>query len=231
MKIRLLDGFCGAGGTARGYFNAAKKLGVELEIVGVDHRPQRHYLNSGATQFIEADFFDVVQDKSFMRTFQAVHTSPPCQFWSQTRHLGRHNTSGKVDALSPTYEWMLRYGEIPWVIENVEKAPLDPAIMLCGSMFGLTGNDPRRQLRRHRKFFLNGFQVEQPACKHNCFRPLGVYGVAGDRIPGGGETARDLLEARKLMGIDWMSWREIREAIPPAYTEYIGSALLEGLAA
>jgi DNA (cytosine-5)-methyltransferase 1 len=31
------------------------------------------------------------------------------------------------------------------------------------------------------------------------------------------------------MGIDWMEWNEIRESIPPAYTEFIGRQLIEAL--
>jgi len=28
------------------------------------------------------------------------------------------------------------------------------------------------------------------------------------------------------MGIDWMDWDGLRESVPPAYTEYIGRAIL-----
>lgn len=28
------------------------------------------------------------------------------------------------------------------------------------------------------------------------------------------------------MGIDWMTWDELRESIPPAYTEFVGAQLL-----
>jgi DNA (cytosine-5)-methyltransferase 1 len=32
--------------------------------------------------------------------------------------------------------------------------------------------------------------------------------------------------ARKVMGIDWMVRDELREAIPPAYTEFVGRIAL-----
>ena len=31
------------------------------------------------------------------------------------------------------------------------------------------------------------------------------------------------------MGIDWMTWKELTQAIPPAYTEFIGKQLMEVL--
>ena len=44
----------------------------------------------------------------------------------------------------------------------------------------------------------------------------------GDEIPSGGHTAKTLEQAQEAMGIDWMNWRELTQAIPPAYTEFIG---------
>jgi hypothetical protein len=82
----------------------------------------------------------------------------------------------------------------------------------------------RRWLQRHRAFELSGFAMGQPDCDHHRagVRPLGVYAGKADNIPSGGQTARTLEEGRALMGIDWMSWAALVEAIPPAYTEYIG---------
>lgn len=212
--MKMLDLFCGGGGAARGYAD----LGIE--VVGVDHRNQPKF----PYEFIKRDALEVLADREFLQQFTAIHASPPCQMFSQTRHMGHHNQAGKVDLLTPTLQFV--NDDHLWIVENVERAPLDPAVMLCGSMFGLTGFDPRRQLRRHRKFLTN-FPVPQPKCKHNCFRPLGVYGILRDDIPGGGQTASSLAEASKLMGIDWMRWTELREAIPPAYTQYVGKYLLE----
>jgi DNA (cytosine-5)-methyltransferase 1 len=195
-------------------------------MTGIDHKPQPRYVGE---QFYQMDVFDVLQDKSFVRSFDFLHMSPPCQWYSQTRHM-KQNSSGKVDALTPALEWIQRaYSDMLIIVENVERAPLEhphhQCLMLCGSSFGLSGIDERRQLRRHRKFRLYNFRVPEVPCAHNGFRPLGVYGVLRDNIPGGGQTAANIQEARKLMGIEWMKWLELKEAIPPVYTEYIGGYL------
>lgn len=235
MKLRKqrivtgLDAFCGGGGCTRGYVEAARKLGIRLIMVGVDRRPQPRYILSGGMGFIQANIFDLLPDRDFMAQFDFVHTSPPCQIFSPTRHLG--NQAGHEDFLTPLRPWMSIYNDIPWIIENVETAPLIDPLMLCGSMFnGLHGYyEPRRQLRRHRKFEIHGFEVPELECAHNGIRPLGVYGSAGGRVPGGGDIARNLLDASQLMGIDWLKWPELKEAIPPAYTEYIGGYLFKEL--
>jgi DNA (cytosine-5)-methyltransferase 1 len=226
-----LDLFSGAGGATRGYLDAAASLGqVRLKMYGVDHRVQNSYLNSGGVEFIKADVFDILEDYNFVSRFDFIHSSPPCQIFSQLQHLPQ-NSSGKVDLLSPLRPYMQRYSRIPWIIENVERCSImREDVMLCGSMFRhLHGYDKRRQLRRHRKFEVRGFEVPKLYCQHNGFRPLGVYGHSDDHIPGGASTASDLIEGRQLMGIEWMRWRDLVEAIPPAYTQYVGKYLLKEL--
>lgn len=217
--MKGLDLFSGAGGASRGYADAG------FTMTGVDHRPMPRY----PYEFIQADVFDIIQDRTYIDQFDLIHASPPCQYWSSTKHLT--HTRGKVDALTPICDWASRYPDKIWVIENVEEAPFprEYTIYLCGSMFeGLHGDDPRRQLRRHRKFYMPQSQLpRQPYCQHNGFKALGVYGNLRDSLPGGGQTASTLSEASRLMGIDWMVWRELREAIPPAYTRYIGEHLVE----
>jgi DNA (cytosine-5)-methyltransferase 1 len=116
------------------------------------------------------------------------------------------------------------------VIENVVGArkELDNPIMLCGSMFGLG-------VRRHRLFETN-VPMLQPECDHASQPQVwGVYGDHGDAKPvtrpngtSRGNKARDAAHARQVMDIDWMTeWDDLADAIPPAYTEYIGAALLE----
>jgi DNA (cytosine-5)-methyltransferase 1 len=194
-----------------------------FEVTGIDRRPQPRY----PYEFLIGDALEVLKDKSFISGFQLIAASPPCQFFSRLGHLGA-NRSGQEDFLTPIIDIALNvYPEIQWMVENVDRAPLpDPHIILCGSMFGLTGFDTRRQLRRHRKFWTPGVELAQPVCRHNGFRPLGVYGTLKDAIPGGGETATTMAEASKLMGIDWMLWRELREAIPPVYASYIAKQLI-----
>jgi DNA (cytosine-5)-methyltransferase 1 len=226
-----LDLFSGAGGCTAGYVRAARKADVLLIMVGIDRKHQPRYPLSGGLGFIQDDVFKRLSDRTFMRQFDFIHASPPCGFFTALRTLG--NTAGQEDLLTPLRPWMKVYDDVPWIIENVEKCSLlvDP-LVLCGSMFpGLHGKDPRRQLRRHRKFEITGFEVPQPVCRHNGIRPLGVYGSPNARMQGGGDVAANLGEASSLMGIDWMKWPELKEAIPPQYTEYIGDYLFKELLA
>jgi DNA (cytosine-5)-methyltransferase 1 len=206
MKPRLLDLFCGAGGAAMGYHRAG------FEVVGVDINPQPHY----PFEFHQADALTYPLDG-----FDAIHASPPCQTYTRARHL-RDAQGGVVsspDLLEPTRD-LLRASGLPYVIENVPGAPLYDPLTLCGSMFRLA-------VRRHRNFESGLLLVPPSLCDHaSQGRPVGVYHVMGDDIPYGGRTARTLEEGQAAMGIDWMTWPELKEAIPPAYTEWVGGQLL-----
>jgi hypothetical protein len=60
-------------------------------------------------------------------------------------------------------------------------------------------------------------------CDHKAQgRPVGVYGSLNDQIPGGGKTAATINDARIAMEMPWAIWTELVEAIPPAYTRYLG---------
>ena len=107
----------------------------------------------------------------------------------------------------------------PYVIENVPGAPLIDPVLMCGSAFGL-------KVRRHRLFESN-LQLTGSVCDHkNQGKPVGIYGSMKDEIPKGGHTAKTIEEARESMGIDWMIWGELVEAIPPRYTYEIGKQLI-----
>jgi DNA (cytosine-5)-methyltransferase 1 len=224
--MRLLDLFCGAGGAAMGYHRAG------FEVVGVDNQPHPTY----PFEFIQADARDVLADLAFLRLFDVRHGSPPCQELTRARHLrdaqGGTVKEHGVNLIPETRAGFLTAGG-PYIIENVEDAlpHLVTPYVLCGSSFGL-------KVRRHRLFETN-FPMLLPGCEHRRQgRPVGVYGTWADEVPGGGHTAKTIEEAREAMGIDWMRWRsrsqewgDLKEAIPPAYTEFIGRQLIDHLRA
>jgi DNA (cytosine-5)-methyltransferase 1 len=211
----MLDLFCGAGGAAMGYHRAG------FDVVGVDIKPQRHY----PFEFHQADALALPAWLA-ARGFDAIHASPPCQEVSATRHL--RDAQGKqgrtVNLIPQTREWLRSTG-LPYVIENVPRAPLLEPVWLCGSMFGLEVE--AGPLRRHRGFESNARLTAPEDTHRQQGRPLGVYGSMRDDIPRGGRTVRSLAEGQALMGIDWMPWSALVESIPPAYTEWLGRQLLE----
>ncbi len=210
--MRLLDLFCGAGGAAMGYHR-----GGFTEIVGVDIKPQPRY----PFQFVHADALEFV--RSYGASFDAIHASPPCQRWlSFTKAPWMPQASQdreRPDHLTAMVAFLEQLGT-PFVVENVPTSPLLQTLTLCGSSFGL-------RVRRHRKFATN-FWVWPLACRHvRQGPPIGVYGHGGPKNPGGlGRRYKNRAEASAAMGgLDWMSLREMVEAIPPAYTEYLGTQL------
>jgi DNA (cytosine-5)-methyltransferase 1 len=208
--MRCLDLFCGAGGASMGYHRAG------FEIVGVDIKPQPHY----PFEFHQADALEYLAEHG--SEFDFIHASPPCQLFTIAGNL--RNAQGKktlaINLIPQTRELLIKSGR-PYAIENVPGSPLKTPIILCGSSFGL-------KVRRHRLFEIYGFDIAVLDCQHKKQgRPIGIYYVMGDNIPGGGRTARNIEEGRKAMGIEWMVWDELKEAIPPVYTEFIGKQILE----
>ena len=222
IRPKLLDLFCGAGGAAMGYHRAG------FDVTGVDNRPQPRY----PFTFIQADAMTFPLDG-----FDAIHASPPCQAFTQmsARWRGK-GTKADIhpDLLTPTLA-ILRTLGLPYIVENVQgaKAHMRATLVLHGGMFRLGVHRPR--LFEANVLIL---AVRTP----QTLSPLGVYGAKPDghttyRYRDNGNykgkslirTAKSVEEAREAMGIDWMTWDEIREAIPPAYTEYIGAQLMEHL--
>jgi DNA (cytosine-5)-methyltransferase 1 len=204
--MKLLDLFCGAGGAAMGYH-----LAGFTEIVGVDIEPQPNY----PFDFIQAD----VMSMSSLGEFDLIHASPPCQRYS-TMTLHALNYPDLIDQV----RIMLEMSGRPYVIENVEGAPIMAHLKLCGSMFGL-------DVQRHRLFELSGFPlVLSPACNHKAWKGGRPWTVTGSG--GGGKFAHSWKPESAdhyadLMGMPrGMSKSEYSEAIPPAYTKFIGEAFL-----
>jgi DNA (cytosine-5)-methyltransferase 1 len=185
-----------------------------FDVVGVDIAPQPHY----PFEFHQGDALKWPLDG-----YDVVHASPPCQDWSQMHRNYAAPAHGTAHLLLGTLE-RLRGQPTPWVVENVVGAPLPTAFELCGASFGLGvgGFD----LNRHRRFESSVF-VLAPPCQHRRGQSFGVYGNgtnAWHRKKLGRNIGRG--EAREAMGIDWMTRKELNQAIPPAYTRFVGEQLL-----
>ena len=211
--VKLLDLFAGAGGCSVGYHRAG------FDVVGVDNKPHPDYPYS----LFVADAIEFAEHWLTVGAFDAVHASPPCPRHSTITPA--HTRDQHPDLIEPVRELLRDWGG-PYVIENVPGSPLVNPIRLCGSMFGLG-------VRRHRLFESN-IPMLQPECEHHTQPQVwGVYGDHGDLAPvtrpdgtSRGNKARDAAHAREVMGIDWMTeWDDLADAIPPAYTEFIGGQL------
>lgn len=214
-KPLLLDLFSGAGGAAFGYKQAG------FYVIGCDLHFQPRYAGD---EFIQADAMTFPLDG-----FDAIHASPPCQGYSIMRNLPWLRDKIYPLLIDACRERLEAAG-VPYVIENVMGAHLS-AGWLCGGMFNLP-------FYRHRAFETNWYWL-QPG------HPYHQWTVRNGRVLGG--RARDIVhngaqrvganvghaagvqDAREAMGIDWMKRNELTEAIPPAYTEYIGRWLMAAL--
>ena len=212
-KLRLLDLFCCAGGAGVGYARAG------FEVVGVDiaHQPRYPF------EFIQSDALAL--DPEFVASFDAIHASPPCQSYSD---LAKRNNNADAwpRLIDPTRDLLNASGK-PWVIENVEGAPLRNPVVLCGTMF------PGLRVLRRRLFEANFPIVAPPHGKHPKVHTFDKrkshYGKTNDmidfvQVTGGGNCT--IAAAKDAMGIDWMTKNEMNESIPPAYTKLIGEQLL-----
>ena len=213
--MKLLDLFCGAGGCSVGYNRAG------FEVVGVDIKPQKNY----PFEFHCADAFAFLEKHG--REFDVIHASPPCQVFCKLKNM--HNAKTHTDLLTPMRNGLQALGK-PYIIENVEGAPMHRYIVLCGTMFGL--GTEQAELRRHRRFEISPYIAPVEPCRHGRkSRVIGVYGGHGrDRRRTVNTQDFSTDERRDAMGIDWMNGQELSQAIPPAYTEWIGQRLMEALA-
>jgi len=208
--MKLLDLYCKAGGGSMGYHRAG------FEVTGIDIKNQKRY----PFKFIQADALEIMQDLDYLRSFDVIAASPPCQTHSATKHLrnAQGKSTDKVDLIPQTRAALIESGK-PYVMENVPGAPLINPVQLCGSSWGL-------KVRRHRLFESN-VKLEPSVCKHKeQGKPVGIYGSMRDEIPGGGHTAKTIEQAKEAMGIDWMIWGELVESLPPVYTEYLGKQVM-----
>lgn len=211
--MKALDLFCGAGGASRGLYHAG------FSVSGVDIVYQHNY------PFLESFFYEnVVEEFTPWRLsqFDFIWASPPCQAF--TAYKRRKSHVKPKENLIPFVRDLLKKSGKPYVIENVGGAPLINPIKLCGSMFGL-------DVQRHR-YFESNFPIRQLDCDHSKWKPR--FAPATNR-----KNKRKTVEVgvwriplkvqQKAMGIDWMNLCELSQAIPPAYSEYIGKEFLSQL--
>ena len=207
---RALDLYCCAGGASMGLHQAG------FDVVGIDIEAQPQY----PFPFIQADVTRI----DFAR-FDFVWASPPCQAYCAIQNINTRAPKRDHPRLIEPVRRKLVLSGAAYCIENVIGAPLIEPVVLCGSSFGLG-------VRRHRQFECN-FPVERPDCRHaESERPIAVY---GDHPQGSKDKsyrinrARTLAEGQAAMGIDWMDWRPLTQAIPPAFAEHIGRAAIQHL--
>jgi DNA (cytosine-5)-methyltransferase 1 len=205
MTFRIMDTFCKAGGAGMGYHLAG------FEVVGVDIEPQKNY----PFEFHQADALEYITEHG--HEFDAIHASPKCQDNCPLKHRWGKSYENQI----PAVRRLLQESGKPYIIENVEgaKRRLQDPLVLCGTMFGL-------KVIRHR-LFENNIGLIFPPFTCQCKGKVGKRGHLGDRefmtVTG---HFSNIEKARAAMGIDWMNQEELAQAIPPAYTTFIGEQLI-----
>ncbi|MFE4259437.1 DNA cytosine methyltransferase [Streptomyces sp. NPDC056883] len=208
--LKVLDLFCCQGGASMGYHFAG------FEVVGVDLSHQIRY----PFRFVQSDALDFVREHG--PEFDFIHASPPCQRYTLAQRIQKRD---HPDLIAPTRAALEATGR-PWVIENVEEAAgeLRNPVTLCAATFGM-------HTYRHRLFETGGGLTLAPPQHQPHTAPLTKMG----RPRAQGHFAHyvgnfsGVQDARNDMRVPWMNRDGIRECIPPAYTEYIGSALYASL--
>lgn len=201
--MKVLDICCGAGGCSMGYDWAG------FNVIGVDEAPQKHY----PFEFIQDDAMKFLKSAD-LSEFDLIHASPPCQQYSKASAPMRKNGKCYPDIIKQIRSLLIRSGK-PFVIENVEGAPLIRPRMLCGSFFGLG-------VIRHRLFESNFYIPSLGRCQHRGTVKNGDYfTVCGNGSGKDRDTVKNWSDA---MNIHWMTRQELTQAIPPAYTQYVGES-------
>ncbi|GGT62469.1 DNA cytosine methyltransferase [Streptomyces lateritius] len=217
----LLDLFCCAGGAAMGYRCAG------FDVHGVDIAPRPNY----PFTFTRADALEhlaALIASGEIERYAFIHSSPPCQ-GKCSLTVGTNRSQGwggvHVDLVAET-RVLLEASGLPYVIEQPNgKAEIRKDLTLCGEMFGLG-------VLRHRNFELGRWSAERPehvphrgrvrGWRHGEFFDGPYVAAYGN---GGGKPS--VAELQAAMGITWTDVREeLTEAIPPAYSQWIGRAFL-----
>jgi DNA (cytosine-5)-methyltransferase 1 len=224
LKYKAIDLFCGAGGASAGLQKAG------FDVIGIDNHPQPHY----PFAFHQVDALEFP-----LEAYDLIWASPPCQLFTAYRRRG--NMRPAVNLIPQTRKRLVESGAL-YIIENVPGAPLYSPTILCGTMFGLG-------VRRHRLFEHNFTVGLLPPCSHTGVQ-IPVYGhgppqwfrekyAAGYPQATNRTNKRNTVEVgvrridietqRIAMGIDWMNREELSQAIPPAYSEWLGRYAMKKL--
>ncbi len=220
---RLLDMFCCEGGASVGYHRAG------FDVFGVDlfenYTRSRYPFKSAVVDAIEFV-------RQYGHQFHAIAASPPCQRYSITNAA---RGADYPDLIAATRDALVATGR-PYIIENVVGAPLVEPVELCGCMFGMTAIDTDGELLhlRRRRLFESNVTLSAPSEHDHDGQEWvgGCYGGARrDKHEAkyerkGGYVPRSKAVVQALMGIDWMTWKGMHQAIPPSYTQHLGRQLL-----
>ncbi|MFD0311300.1 DNA methylase [Streptomyces sp. NPDC127119] len=218
--VRVLDAYCCIGGAAEGY----RRAFGNCHITGIDHVAQPDYCGDA---FHQADAIEYI--RAHGHEYDFIHASPPCQGEgapTKGTNKARNAAIGRTypRLIAPTRAALESTGR-PYVMENVPGSEVRKDVRLCGEQFGLA-------VLMHRYFELGGWTTAQPAhpkhrgyvrgWRHGEYRKGPYVAAYGE---GGGKATVDEIRAAK--GIDWSTDHfRLREALPPAYTEWIGRAFL-----
>lgn len=212
MRPRALDLYCGAGGASMGLHRAG------YDVTGVDIKPQKRY----PFEFIQGDALAPPVEPA---DFDFVWASPPCQAFTSSGGYQREYLGTKYpDHIQATRALLELSGQL-WCMENVPQAPIRPDVILDGTMFA------ELKVIRVRHFELGGFWCMRPGSGRRPGLVLreGYCCVVGNGTPSwlfkrGIKSSAE--QWRTAMDIDWMTKKELSQAIPPAYSEFIGRAAL-----
>lgn len=218
-RPRLVDLFCGGGGAGAGYHAAG------FDVTGVDIAAQPDY----PFPAVRADVLTLAPD--WLAGFDVIHASPPCQAHSIVTPVGRRDAH--PDLVAPVRELLAAALAVPggrvwaYVMENVPGAPLADPVTVCGDSL-------RLGVRRHRLFESNQ-PLHGTPCWHDRPDPaVPVYGSYGQQptrrrnpIELGSETSPHggVERARAAMGIHWLPWPALTQALPPTYTYWLAVQL------
>jgi DNA (cytosine-5)-methyltransferase 1 len=214
MRRRAIDLYCCAGGASKGLADAG------FELTGVDKDPQPSY----PFTFIQADARDILADHAFLAQFDLIAASPPCHDHTPLSALSGLDGTGELLEVT---RGLLMAQPVPWVLENVAAAPLRADFLLCGAMFGL-------RTYRHRRFEIDPrlplLLAPPPHPRHvarTATKRRRERWAEGWNVSVSGDVG--VYVGPEALGIDWMTGDQLSQAIPPAYTKFIGLQLLDVL--